>query len=301
MYVADPFGVDVGHEYVLALSDPSASIDFDFYGVQTSYVSREFLAVCEKIGVRYRAIPISIVANKKFTDKKYSIFLPADHESLLDCKKSDYSEERDLETRKIVENKLFPGVPIYSWIKKFIPRDDYSRNLFRCEETMELVCSQEFKDEIERCALKGIVFCRSMRIIPMTLGVRRLSPFLSWRHDLDVGRCVSNVYGVGQDDAYRTLVQVDDTGEITYEASIATRAAAQFGQRLGGEYSPASLSWSTPRRKKDGDLQAMLPRFIIFSAKALGALAPLLQRREEILAVEAPCRWHGRIQCNQGA
>lgn len=177
MYVADPFGVDVKHEYVFALSDPSISIDFDFYGAQTNYVSREFLTVFEKTEVRCRAIPINIVGNKKSAGKKiYSIFLPADHESLLDRQKSEYSEDRDLETKEVSENKLFSGIPMYSWIKKFIPRDDCSSNLFICEETMELVCSQTFKAEVERCVLKGIDFCRSMKIIPMTRGVRRLRP-----------------------------------------------------------------------------------------------------------------------------
>lgn len=58
MYVADPFGVDVKHEYIFTLSDPSISIDFDFYGTQTNYVSKEFLAACEKLGVRYRVVPL---------------------------------------------------------------------------------------------------------------------------------------------------------------------------------------------------------------------------------------------------
>ncbi|WP_343727074.1 hypothetical protein [Burkholderia seminalis] len=159
MYVADPFGVDVKHEYIFTLSDPSISIDFDFYGTQTNYVSKEFLAACEKLGVRYRVVPIGIVAGgKPAGNKAYSIFLPADHESLLDRQKSDYSEDRDLETKEVAENKLFPGTPMYSWIKTFIPRDDCTSNLFRCTETMELVCSQEFKSEVERCALKGIDF-----------------------------------------------------------------------------------------------------------------------------------------------
>lgn len=99
---------------------------------------------------------------------------------------------------------------------------------------------------------------------------------------------MSNVYGLRQDGAYQALVQVDDTGEIAYEASIAIRATAQCGQRFWGEYSPPRLSWGMPRRKKDSDLQAMLSPFIVFSAKALDALAPLLQGSGEVLAVEAP-------------
>lgn len=159
MYVADPFGIDVKHEYVLELSDPSISVDFDFYGAQTNYVSKEFLTVCEGMGVRWRAIPINIVINAKPVSQKiYSIFLPADHESLLDREKSEYSEGRDLETKEVAENKLFPGTPVYSWIKNFIPREKCSANLFRCTETLELVCSRDFKAQVERYALKGIEF-----------------------------------------------------------------------------------------------------------------------------------------------
>ncbi|MXN79755.1 hypothetical protein GR157_34160 [Burkholderia sp. 4701] len=159
MYVADPFGVDVKHEYIFTLSDPSISVDFDFYGTQTNYVSKEFLTVCDSMGVRYRAIPINIVRDAKPAGQKsYSIFLPADHKSLLDRQKSEYSEDRDLETKEVAENKLFPGTPMYSWIKRFVPREDCSANLFRCTETMELVCSRDFKVHVERSALTGIDF-----------------------------------------------------------------------------------------------------------------------------------------------
>ncbi|MGS0897312.1 hypothetical protein ACVBGC_33040 [Burkholderia stagnalis] len=159
MYVADPFGIEVKHVYVLTLSDPSMQIDFDFYGTQTNYVSKEFLTVCDNMGVRYRAIPINIVRNIEFINQKdCSIFLLGDHESLLDRQNSEYLEDRDLETKEVAENKLFPGTPMYSWIKRFVPREDCSSNLFRCTETLELVCTDDFKAEVERFALKGIDF-----------------------------------------------------------------------------------------------------------------------------------------------
>ncbi|MCA8311008.1 hypothetical protein LGM90_21090 [Burkholderia sp. AU28942] len=159
MYVADPFGIEVKHDYVFTLSDPSVQIDFDFYGAQTNYVSKEFLGVCDRMGVRYRAIPINIVRDAKpVSQKVYSIFLPGDHESLLDRQKSEYLEDRDLETKEIAENNLYPGTPMYGWIKQFVPREDCSAVLFRCTETMELVCNRDFKAEVERCALKGIDF-----------------------------------------------------------------------------------------------------------------------------------------------
>ncbi|WP_321790362.1 imm11 family protein [Burkholderia pyrrocinia] len=99
---------------------------------------------------------------------------------------------------------------------------------------------------------------------------------------------MSNVYGLRQDDAYQALVQVDDDSEIAYDASVAIRATALCGQAFGVEYSPARLSWGTPLRKKDSDFQSMLSPFLIFSKKALDALAPFLQGSGELLPVEAP-------------
>ncbi len=159
MYVGDPFSVAVEHDYIYQLADSKASVDFDFYGSQTNFVSEQFLQVCNAMKVRYREIPLRITYDgKDVGDKRYSIFLPAEHVALLDRSNSEFSEDRDMETGGIAENNLFPGTPMYSWIKRFVPRDDCASTLFRSVEIMELVCNEKFKGEAERVALKGVEF-----------------------------------------------------------------------------------------------------------------------------------------------
>lgn len=158
MYTTDPFGVVVEHEYIYKLSDPDVSIDFDFYGSQTNFVSKQFLLVCDVLGVRYRAVPLRIAKEdgEESNHKIYFIFLPGEHVALLDRDQSEFAEDRDMETGEVAANNLFPGTPMYSWIKRFVVRQDCAAHLFRCAETMELVCSAEFKADAERQAIKGI-------------------------------------------------------------------------------------------------------------------------------------------------
>ncbi|RQQ79206.1 hypothetical protein DF134_34880 [Burkholderia stagnalis] len=99
---------------------------------------------------------------------------------------------------------------------------------------------------------------------------------------------MSNIYGLRQDDAFQALVQVDDDGEIAYDASVAIRATALCGQGFGPNFEPVKLSWGTPRRKKTSDIQTMLSPFLVFSVKAFDALAFLLEGSGEVLPVDAP-------------
>nr|OAI59918.1 hypothetical protein RSP597_23610 [Ralstonia solanacearum] len=160
MYTTDPFSVVVEHEYIYKLSDPDVSIDFDFYGSQTNFVSKQFLSVCDVLGVRYRAVPLRIAkeGGEECNHKSYFIFLPGEHVALLDRDQSEFAEDRDMETGEVAASNLFPGTPMYSWIKRFVVRQDCAAHLFRCTETMELVCSAKLKADVERQALKGIGF-----------------------------------------------------------------------------------------------------------------------------------------------
>ncbi|MDR0244628.1 MAG: double-CXXCG motif protein [Burkholderia sp.] len=99
---------------------------------------------------------------------------------------------------------------------------------------------------------------------------------------------MNDIYGLRQGDEFQALVQVDDDGEIAYDASVAIRATALCGQEFGEDYEPVKLTWGTSRRKKTSDVQAMLSPFLVFSEKAFDALAPLLQGSGQILPVEAP-------------
>ncbi|MBU9119282.1 double-CXXCG motif protein [Burkholderia multivorans] len=99
---------------------------------------------------------------------------------------------------------------------------------------------------------------------------------------------MNNIYGLRQDDAFQALVQVDDAGEIGYDDNVAIKATALCGEKFDGSFLPPKLSWGTPRKKKDCDLQAMLSPFLVFSKRALDALMPFLQASGQILPVQAP-------------
>ncbi|WP_197341486.1 hypothetical protein [Ralstonia solanacearum] len=116
MYTTDPFSVVVEHEYIYKLSDPDVSIDFDFYGSQTNFVSKQFLSVCDVLGVRYRAVPLRIAkeGGEECNHKSYFIFLPGEHVALLDRDQSEFAEDRDMETGEVAASNLFPGTPMYS-------------------------------------------------------------------------------------------------------------------------------------------------------------------------------------------
>jgi hypothetical protein len=109
--------------------------------------------------MHYRAIPLRLThAGAKAAMKDYFIFLPGTHIALLDRERSEFLEDRDERSGQVAENRLFPGTPMYSWIKRFVTRNDCAANLFRCTETMDIVCSEEFKARAERKGLKGIKF-----------------------------------------------------------------------------------------------------------------------------------------------
>jgi hypothetical protein len=96
------------------------------------------------------------------------------------------------------------------------------------------------------------------------------------------------IYALGQDDSFRTLVQVGADGEVKYERSIAIRATSLFGQPFGADYVPVALSWGTSGRKKDSDVHTMLSPFLVISDRALASLSSFFDDSGQRLSVEAP-------------
>lgn len=162
----DPFSPDphseiVEKDYVLKVSDTDVkTIGFDFYEAPSYYVSKKFLSVCDALGVNYRSIPLEIqILDRKITQSfRYYIFLTASSAALLDEKESEFSFETVVETGEVMINRYFKNFPMYSWINKFVPNAENHPALFRCIETMELVCSRDFKDLATRNNLQGISF-----------------------------------------------------------------------------------------------------------------------------------------------
>lgn len=76
----------------------------------------------------------------------------------MDREKSEYQVDCVLETRENMMSKLYPDCYVYSWIKKFIPHVGIDEHLFRCVETMELVCSGTFMEKAVESGLLGLRF-----------------------------------------------------------------------------------------------------------------------------------------------
>jgi len=96
------------------------------------------------------------------------------------------------------------------------------------------------------------------------------------------------IYALGQDDSFRTLVQVGADGEVEYERSIAIRATSLYGQPFGTDYVPVQLSWGTSGKKQDSDVHTMLSPFLVISDRALSLLSRFFDGSGQRLPVEAP-------------
>lgn len=160
LFEPQPDAVEVNKEYVFTISDEGLKkITFDLYGGDTYFVSGAFLDLCRHMKVAFRAIQIDIImADGKKSDNDYWVFLPAQHLQLMDEAKSDFKYEHDLSTGDIVTYKSFPSSPIYSWIRRFTPKVGVDCHLFRCLENMNLVCSEDFRDECISRKLLGLKF-----------------------------------------------------------------------------------------------------------------------------------------------
>lgn len=158
VFEPSPATIEIKRNYVFSVTDSTiASLNFDFYGSPTIFVSARFVSVCDDFGVKFRAIPMTIVL-KGVEINNYSIFLIGDSEALIDVSRSEFAVERDLETKDVVMSRIFEGYPLYCWIKTLSPRENIRPHLFRCIETMELVCSAQFKRKCDELKINCIDF-----------------------------------------------------------------------------------------------------------------------------------------------
>jgi hypothetical protein len=156
----NPLDIKVNREHALSVTDPEIkNIDFDFYTPDPTIVSKEFLALCEKQEVAFKAITLDIsLAKRKNQGKKYSIFIPATHIALLDIENSVADIEKILETGENKINPIFPPNFVYAKIEKFATKEIQTPPLFQCIEIRQLVCTEEFKAEALSRNLKGLKF-----------------------------------------------------------------------------------------------------------------------------------------------
>jgi len=155
----DPKRLDIKHQYCLKLSSLDMRIDeldFDFYQLGGEYVSRKFLSVCDDLGVSYKAIPLDLSWRGKVRKGEFFIFLPGESIAALDKERSVYEVSRDLESGRVLESSLYPGSAPIDNIDLFVVSAEVEGDLFRCQETLELFCSERFISYAG--GLKGLSF-----------------------------------------------------------------------------------------------------------------------------------------------
>lgn len=160
--IHDPGSYDgeIKQQYIFDVTDGLLDkVCFDLYDPgNTPHASEAFIELCESFRVKFRTIPLTVrLRGSEWIKKKYSLFLPYQHESLLCREQSEFCEETDLETGGTMINRYFPEHPMYAWIKRFSVRPTEA-HLFRCIELHQLVASEPFRDEALRRNLQGIRF-----------------------------------------------------------------------------------------------------------------------------------------------
>lgn len=156
-----PLECEIKKLYKLALTGLSIDLkdlDFDFYSVSLNYVSKRFLGVCDSLGVKYRAVPIELAKGDECLKDRFYIFLAAENIAVMDRNKSDYTTAKDLETGEISESRIFPGLENVDAIDHLVMVEGIESHLFVCQETLELFCSDKFRQKAE--GLKGMEFTK---------------------------------------------------------------------------------------------------------------------------------------------
>lgn len=157
----NPMALRIKNKYSLELSGLEMALndlDFDFYQVGETYVSRRFLDVCDKLEVKYKAVPLEISYRGDFRSDDFFIFLPGESLAALDKTKSIFEVSKDMDTGIEIESPIYPGSVSFDNIKSFVVSPAVKADVFRCQETLELFCSDKFKSAAG--SLKGVAFER---------------------------------------------------------------------------------------------------------------------------------------------
>lgn len=160
-YESNPQRLEIKHEYKLNLTSENLDIDkidFDFHQIGATYVSQRFLDVCDSLGSKYRAVPLELQVGEKTRRGEFFIFLPGESLAVMDKTKSIYEISKDIETGKVIDSPLYPGSVSIDKIDLLVLSKDIQSDIFRCQETLELFCSQRFF--VAARELKGISFSR---------------------------------------------------------------------------------------------------------------------------------------------
>lgn len=102
---------------------------------------------------------------------------------------------------------------------------------------------------------------------------------------------MTEIYVLAKDEKFPTLVQDDSEQKLTAETDFALIAASpdMHGKDFGADYRPLKLRVAPEdvRKKGESDVQTHFMSFLIFTEKALGALAGLLEGGGQVLPVDS--------------
>jgi len=160
-YGSNPERLEINHDYSLSLTSLDMEIeklDFDFHQVGATYVSKRFLEVCDVLGAKYKAVPLELKSGKKTRRGEFFIFLPGESLAAMDKDRSIYEVSRDIETGHVICSPLYPGSVSIDRIDLFVVSETIKSDIFRCQETLELFCSERFLLAANK--LKGISFSK---------------------------------------------------------------------------------------------------------------------------------------------
>ncbi|WP_054887231.1 imm11 family protein [Pseudomonas sp. NBRC 111130] len=155
----NPMEIVIEKTYSLELSGLEMALDdldFDYYQLGDTYVSKKFLEACDKLGAKYRAVPLEISYEGAARKGDFFIFLPAESLAALDKSKSVFEVSKDMETGIEIDSPIYPGSTSIDNITSFVISPALASDVFRCQETLELFCSERFK--IAATGLKGLAF-----------------------------------------------------------------------------------------------------------------------------------------------
>jgi hypothetical protein len=158
-YEPNPKNIIIKNEYKIGLTDLDMKLedlDFDFFQVGAIYVSLDFLKICDDLGASYRAVPLEISFGGSTRKDEFFIFLPGESLPALDKNLSVYEVAKDIETGKVVSSPIYHGQVSIDTVDMFVVSDSVESDIFRCQETLELFCSERFK--LKASSLKGISF-----------------------------------------------------------------------------------------------------------------------------------------------
>ena len=145
--------------YHVSLKDRRVKyIKQDYFYVSGSVVSKRFLEVCDLLSVNYKASPIKFELNDQMIVDCFYFLLPCDFVSIVDLEKSEYVFDKERDTGEDMVWRDFPHIYVFEKIDKLVVNKAPKPDFFRAIEIGKYVCTERFKEEVERRKLKGVKF-----------------------------------------------------------------------------------------------------------------------------------------------